>query len=142
MPGVFPNNWPKPVVANVIDTTARDLAEVLARMPSVDCSTSSLTTEKAKKFASRKTKIALYYVEHSRLKLQLYSGADWFFSFAAMPLVVEPDFDARCPRFRIDSPVDAYWETDLYGEVTLYAKSWTETAGALVHKFPELARWV
>lgn len=138
MPGVFPQNWPKPVVANVIDTTARDLAEVLARMPSVDCSTSSLTTEKAKKFASRKTKIALYYAEHSRLKIQLYAGADWFFSFAATPVIVEPDFEAQCPRFRLDSPVDAYWETDLYGEVKVYAKSWTETAGSLVHKFPEL----
>lgn len=142
MPGVFPSNWPKPVVANVIDTTARDLAEVLARMPNVDCATSNLTTEKAKKFAARKTKIALYYAEHSRLKLQLYSGADWFFSFAATPIVVEPDFDAQCPRFRLDSPVDAYWETDLYGEVKLYAKAWTETAGALKHKFPELESYI
>lgn len=142
MPGVFPQNWPKPVVANVIDTTARDLAEVLARMPNIDCATSTLTTEKAKKFAARKTKIALYYVEHSRLKLQLYSGADWFFSFAGMPIVVEPDFEARCPRFRLDSPVDAYWETDLYGEVKVYAKSWTETAGALKHKFPELESYI
>ena len=139
MPGVFPSNWPRPVVANVLDTTARDLAEVLARMPSIDCTTSNLTTEKAKKFAGKKTKICLYYVEHSRLKIQLYTGADWFFSFAAMPIVVEPDFDAACPRLRIDSPVDAYWELDLYGEVKLYAKTWGDTVGSLRHKFPELA---
>ena len=138
MPGVFPANWPRPIVANVLDTTARDLAEVLARMPNIDCSSSSLTTDKAKKFAAKKTKVALYYAEHSRLKLQLYSGADWFFTFAAMPIVVEPDFNAQCPRFRIDTPVNAYWETDLYGEVKLYGKVTNETVGKLRYQYPEL----
>lgn len=139
LPGVFPADWPRPVVANVIDTTARDLAEVLARMPGIDCTTSQNTSERSKKYASKKTKICLYYVEHSRLKLQLYSGADWFFSFAAMPIVVEPDFEAQCPRFRIDSPIDAYWDLDLYGEVKVYCKTWGDTVGSLRNKFPELA---
>jgi hypothetical protein len=138
MPGVFPSNWPKPIVANVIDTTARDLAEVLARLPNIDCASSTLTTDKAKKFAARKTKIALYYVEHSRLKLQLYSGADWFFTYAACPIVVEPDFGANCPRLRVDNPMNAYWETDLYGEVKLYGKRSEDTVGRLRHQYPEL----
>ena len=139
LPGVFPSNWPRPVVANVLDTTARDLAEVVGRLPTIDCTTSALTTDKSKRYAAKKTKIALYYVDHSRLRLQLYSGADWFFTYAAMPLVVEPDFETQCPRFRIDSPVDAYWETDLYGTVKVYAKSWGDKVGSLKHKFPELA---
>lgn len=139
LPGVFPENWPKPVIANVLDTTARDLAEVLARMPNIDCSTSNLTTEKAKRFAAKKTKICLYYIEKSRLPIQLFSGADWFFSYAAMPIIVEPDFKHSCPRFRLDSPVDAYWELDLYGEVKVYCKTWGDTVGSLRYKFPELA---
>src|SRR5688500_15455499 len=104
MTGEFPANWPRPVVANILDTTARDLAEVLARLPAIDCVSSSLTSERSKKFSSKRTKIALYYVDHSRLKIQLYSGCDWFFSFAAMPIIVEPDFDAQCPVFRLDDP--------------------------------------
>lgn len=139
MPGVFPSNWPRPVVANVIDTTARDLSEVLARMPNIDCATSNNTTDKSKKFAAKKTKICLYYLEKSRFKLQLLSGCDWFFSFAAMPIVVEPDFRYSCPRFRVDSPMGAYWDLDHYGEVKRYAKKWEDTIGALKHKFPELA---
>jgi hypothetical protein len=138
MPGTFPSNWPKPVVANILDTTARDLAEVLARIPAVDCTSSSLTTDKSKKFSSKRTKIALYYVEHSRLKLQLYRGADWFFSFAAMPIVVEPDFETNCPRFRIDDPRGAYWELDFYGNTKIYAKSWQDTIDSLAAKFPEV----
>lgn len=139
LPGVFPSNWPRPVIANVLDTTARDLAEVLARMPKIDCTTSNLTTEKAKKFSAKKTKIAHYYVEKSRLPIQLFSGADWFFSFAATPVIVEPDFDKKCPMIRVDSPIDAYWELDLYGNVKVYVKTWGDTVGSLRYKFPELA---
>lgn len=142
LPGVFPGNWPKPVVANVIDTTARDLAEVLARMPGIDCTSSEMTSDAAKKFAAKRTKIALYYVEHSRLKLQLYSGCDWFFSFAAMPIVIEPDFQAQCPRLRIDDPRGAYWETDFYGNVKIYAKCWQDTVDALAAKFPEVESFI
>jgi hypothetical protein len=138
MPGAFPSNWPRPVVANILDTTARDLAEVLARMPAIDCTSSTQTTDKAKKFSSKRTKIALYYVEHSRLKLSLYTGCDWFFSFAAMPLVVEPDFDTQCPRIRIDDPRGAYWETDFYGNVKIYAKEWADTISSLCAKFPDV----
>lgn len=142
MPGVFPEAWPRPVVANILDTTARDLAEVLARMPGIDCTSSQLTSSKAKKFSGKRTKIALYYIAHSRLKLQLYSGCDWFFTFAAMPVVVEPDFDAMCPRFRIDDPRGAYWETDFYGNVQIYAKTWQDTINSLSAKFPEVAEYI
>lgn len=142
MPGVFPENWPRPVVSNVIDTTARDLAEVLARLPAIDCTSSQLTTTTAKTFSAKRTKIALYYVAHSRLKLQLYSGCDWFFSFAAMPIIIEPDFDAQCPRLRLDDPRGAYWETDFYGNVKIYAKTWQDTINSLSAKFPEVAQYI
>jgi hypothetical protein len=142
MPGIFPNSWPKPIIANVLDTTARDLAEVTARLPAIDCSSSQLTSGRAKKFSSKRTKIALYYVTHSRLKLQMYSGCDWFFSFAAMPIVIEPDFEAHCPRFRLDDPRSAVWQTDLYGTVKVYAKKWQDTIGNLVAKFPEIENFI
>lgn len=142
LPGVFPSNWPRPVVANILDTTARDLAEVLARMPAIDCTSSIQTTEAAKKFSAKRTKIALYYVEHSRLKLQLYSGGDWFFSFAAMPIVIEPDFESQCPRMRVDDPRGAYWETDFYGNVKVYAKAWEDSISSLAAKFPDVAEMI
>jgi hypothetical protein len=142
MPGVFPSNWPKPVVANIIDTTARDLAEILARLPAIDCQSSQTTTQKSKKNSAKRTKIALHYIDHSRIKLQLYSGCDWFFSFAAMPLVVEPDFNERTPVMRIDDPRGAYWETDFYGNVKVYAKCWQDTVSSLCAKFPDLKAWI
>jgi len=142
MPGVFPKNWPKPVVANIVDVTARDMAETLARLPSIDCNSSQLTSDRAKRFSSKRTKVALYYVEHSRLKLQLYTGCDWFWSFAAMPVIIEPDFEAQCPRFRIDDPRTAFWQTDFYGNVTLYCKVWQDTIESLSAKFPEVREFI
>lgn len=137
MPGVFPANWPKPVVSNIIDVTARDLAEMLARLPAVDCTSSQTTTDRSRKFASKRTKIALHYMEHSRFKLQMYSGCDWFWSYGAMPVICEPDFDKKTIRMRVDNPLSAFWATDFYGEVKVYAKSWTDTGVNLAAKFPE-----
>lgn len=37
LPGMFPDIWPKPIVANFVDTTARDLAEVTGTVPSINC---------------------------------------------------------------------------------------------------------
>ena len=137
MPGIFPTSWPKPIVANVIDTTARDLARVLARMPAVDCSTGNMTSERAKAHAAKKTKIGLHYLDKSRVKKQLYVGADWYFTFGAMPIIIEADFDYQCPKMRFDDPRGAYWQTDAYGNVKHYIKTWHESLGSLIGKFPE-----
>lgn len=37
LPGMFPEIWPKPIVANFVDTTARDLAEVTGIAPAINC---------------------------------------------------------------------------------------------------------
>lgn len=142
MPGVFPANWPKPVVSNIIDVTARDLAEMLARLPAVDCTSSNTTSDRSKKFASKRTNIALHYMEHSRFKLQMYSGCDWFWSYGAMPVICEPDFDKKTIRMRVDNPMSAYWSTDFYGTVKTYAKSWTDTGINLASKFPEFKEYI
>jgi hypothetical protein len=59
-----------------------------------------------------------------------------------MPVIIEPDFETRCPRIRIDDPRGAYWETDFYGNVTIYAKAWEDTVGSLAAKFPDLADFI
>jgi hypothetical protein len=139
MPGVFPQSWPKPIVANVIDTTAEDLARVLARLPSVDCASSNTVSERAKQFAAKRTKIALHYLDRSRIKKQLTRGADWYFTFGAMPVIAEPDFETQSPTLRIDDPRGAYWRTNHFGDVSVYVKTWEESCGSLAAKFPQYA---
>src|SRR6266567_4599159 len=63
IPGAMPDAWPRPIVANLIDTSARDFAETMGGMPSINCSAGVTTTDKAKKFSSKRTKIANHYVQ-------------------------------------------------------------------------------
>lgn len=141
MPGAMPDAWPKPIVANMIDTSARDLAEVMGTMPSINCASGVITTDKAKKFSGKRTKIANAYVQSS----QLHSGkqvtfCDYYNTFGMAIYVVEPDFEDRIPRLRVENPMGVYPELDLYGRVRSYTKVWREEAIHLVAKFPHLLR--
>src|SRR5256885_2039273 len=57
-PDMVSEEYPKPIIANFIDIAARDLAEVIAPMPSFNCSSTSLTSDAAKRFADKRSKIA------------------------------------------------------------------------------------
>lgn len=139
MPGSLPDAWPRPVVANAIDTAARQLAENLAPLPSINCSTGVMTSERSKKFVAKKTKIAYSYVADSKLRKNMPTGADWYLMYGGLIFVVEPDFEAGKPRIRLESPMRSYVEYDLAGNVRSYTKVWRETARQLASKFPEHA---
>lgn len=138
-PDLFPSTWPKPVVANFVDVAARDLAEVIAPLPSFNCVTGNMVTEKAKKAAAKRTKIAHYYLQHSRLAQQMPTGCDQYLTYGFLPILVEPDFEANCPRIRLEDPMKAYPEFDRWGQVVSYAKCWHKTAGELAAEWPEHA---
>jgi hypothetical protein len=76
-PDFFPDGIDANVVANFIDIVARDLSEVMAPLPAVNCSAVSQTSDKARQFADKRTRIASNYFSHSDLAVQMYSGADW-----------------------------------------------------------------
>jgi hypothetical protein len=141
IPGSMPEAWPKPIVANLIDTSARDLAEVMGTMPSVNCSTGILTTDKAKRFSSKKTKIANYYIQSSRLNAgKQVELADYYTTYGLAVYVVEPDFEDKRPHIRVENPMGIYPDTDMFGRLRSYTKVWREEAIHLVSKFPGLAR--
>jgi hypothetical protein len=57
-PGQFPDDYPKPMVANFIDVAARDVAEVIAPLPTFSCMTTNSTSDRARKRADIRTMIA------------------------------------------------------------------------------------
>lgn len=138
-PGTMPDAWPKPIVANLIDASARQLAENLAPLPSINCASGVISSERAKRAVARKTKIAYSYVIDSNLKARMPQGCDWYLTYGSMPIVVEPDFEAGAPRLRIDNPMKSYPQFDLSGKVISYTKVWREEAWRLADKFPEYA---
>lgn len=141
VPGSMPDAWPKPIVANMVDTAARDMAEVMGSMPSINCASGVITTDKAKRFSGKRTKIANAYVQHS----QLHSGkqvtfCDYYNTYGMAVYVIEPDFETKMPRIRVENPMGVYPELDLYGNVRSYTKVWRDEAINLVSKFPHLLR--
>lgn len=138
-PDLFPEGMPFAMVANFIDVAARDLAEVLAPLPSFNCAAVKTTDAKARKFADKRSMIANNYVANSRLQSQMYWGADWYFSYGFLPIHVEPDFDGNIPFIRVEDPMGSYPEFDRFGRCVAYAKRYKKTSNELAHEFPEFA---
>lgn len=138
-PDLFPEGVPNAMVANFVDVAARDLAEVLAPLPSFNCSTINVANAKARAFADKRGMIANNYVFNSRLQSQMYWGSDWYFSYGFLPIHVEPDFEDNLPRIRVEDPMGSYPEFDRFGRCIAYAKRYMKTAHELANEFPEHA---
>src|SRR5258707_2454265 len=141
MPGAMPDAWPKPIVANLIDTSARDFAETMGTMPSINCSAGVITTDKSKKFMAKRTKIANHYVQSRKLQNgHQVEFCDYYNTYGMGIYVIEPDFEDKMPRIRVENPMGVYPEMDLYGRIRSYTKVWREEAIHLAAKFPSLLR--
>ncbi len=138
-PDLFPEGMPHAMVANFVDVAARDLAEVLAPLPSINCSTTNVTSDRARAFADKRSMVANNYVYHSRLQTQMYPGSDQYFSYGFLPLHVEPDWDNDLPRIRVEDPTGVYYERDRFGRLVAYAKRYVKSVGELANEFPEHA---
>jgi hypothetical protein len=141
-PDMFPEGATKAMVANFVDVAARDVSEVLAPLPSFNCTTTNSGSDRAKKAADIRTLIANNYVEFSRLQTQMYQGADWYGSYGFLPIVVEADEEASLPRIRVDNPMGAYPEFDRYGRIVSYTKRYKKTMAELIVDFPEYQRQI
>ena len=138
-PDFFPEGMSAPMIANFIDVAARDLAEVLAPLPSFNCSTANVNSDRAKSAAEKRTMIANYYVQSSRLQTQMYTGADWYLTYGFLPIVIELDAENSQPRIRIDNPMGAYPEFDRFHRIISYTHRYQKTVAELVAEFPEYA---
>jgi hypothetical protein len=139
-PDFFPDGVDANVVANFIDIVARDLSEVMAPLPAVNCSAANQVSDKARQFADKRTRIASNYFNHSDLSVHMYSGADWYLTYGFVPFIIELDEEAKMPRIRIENPIGAYPEFDRYGRCVAFAKRYVMTLGELVSQFPEYER--
>jgi hypothetical protein len=136
-PDAFSQDWPKPIIANFLQSAAMDMAESLAPLPSLTCASGSMVSESAKERASKRQKIGANYWEQSKLAKFSVNAADWFFTAGFLPILVEPDFDRGLPMIRFDDPYMAYPEVDRYGTCHTYTKVLRYTARELANMFPE-----
>ena len=139
-PNFFPDGVDANVVANFIDIVARDLSEVMAPLPAINCSAANQVSDRARTFADKRTRIASNYFLHSDLSVQMYSGADWYLTYGFLPFIIELDEEAKLPRIRLENPIGSYPEFDRYGRCIAFAKRYSLTLGELVAQFPEYER--
>ena len=136
-PNFFPEGVDANVVANFIDIVARDLSEVMAPLPAINCSAASQVSDRARQFADKRTRIASNYFANSDLQVQMYAGADMYITYGFLPFCIELDEEAKIPRIRIENPMGAFPEFDRYGRCIAFAKVYKLTLGELVSQFPE-----
>jgi hypothetical protein len=141
VPSLMPDSFPKPIVANMINSMAKDYAEQIGVMPSINCTSGIITSAAAKKFSSKRTKIAHYWVIDSHLPAgKQVEFADSFITYGLGVYIVEPDFEKKQPVIRVENPIGTYPEFDVFCNLRSFTKVWHEEAIHLVSKFPFIKR--
>jgi len=140
-PDVFPETgpWQEPIIANMIDIAARDMAEMIAPLPTFTAGSMTMTSERAREAASLKTKVALGYVTNSDLQVQMYNAADWYVTYGFLPIRVEADYEGSMPIIRALDPVGCYPELDRFGRVVALFQRVLVNKDVLATQFPEYA---
>ena len=138
-PDFFPEGVDANVVANFVDIVARDLSEVMAPLPAINCSAASQVSDRARSFADKRTRIASNYLSNSDLQVQMYVGADHYITYGFVPFVIELDEESKLPRVRVENPRMSYPEFDRYGRCVAFAKLYVLTLGEVVSQFPDQA---
>ena len=136
-PDLFPEGpFDKGIVANMVDVAARDLAESLAPLPAFNCHSGKPSSDSARIFAEKRTKIVNGYLEFSRLQVQMYNAADQYFTYGFVPAIVEVDTDEMLPRIKFLDSVGAYPVYDRWGDVQAAFFSFWMSYDELIAAYP------
>ena len=138
-PDLFPDEGPytQPVTANIIDVAARDLAEMIAPLPAINCWSPNMTSESAQKKADKRTKIANGLVIGSDLQHQMYNGADWYLTYGFLPGKVEIDPHDNQPVIRLINPIGCYPIYDRFSRVQAMYQRLHMDLDSIIDLYPE-----
>jgi hypothetical protein len=138
-PSMFSEEYPKPLIANLIDVSARDLAEAMAPLPTFSCSASNMVSDAARKAADTRARIANYYVGRSELSVQMYTGADWYNTYGMMIGMIDLDYEGNEPTIKLINPFGSYPEMDRFGRCLSLTQVVGMDAQTLASLYPEFA---
>jgi len=139
-PALFPEGpFDKGIVANAVDTIARDLAEVLSPLPSFNCASAKMTTDTARLFAEKRTRIVNGYIDHSAVQIQLYTAADRYFTYGFVPSIIELDPEANMPRITFLDSIGAYPVFDRWGNIKAGFFCFYRSRDELAAQYPHAA---
>jgi hypothetical protein len=139
-PDLFPEGpFDRGIVANMVDVAARDLAEVLAPLPSFNCASSKMVSDTAREFAEKRTRIVNGYLSFSDVQRQMYNAADRYFTYGFVPAMVEVDADERMPRITFMDSIGTYPVFDRWKRVSGAFFAFYKTRDELLAMYPDAA---
>jgi len=142
-PDLFPDGpFENPIVANMVDIAARDIAEVIAPLPSFSCTSTSMVSETARRKADKRGEIVNGIVNFSDLQTQMFNAADRYVTYGFVPAQVEIDIDESMPRIKFFDSLGSYPVIDRYGRVTMFFQRMNKPTEELMAKYPELAHLI
>lgn len=147
MRDVFPDLFPdgpfeNPIVANMVDIAARDLAEVIAPLPAFNCNATSMVSEAKRKQADKREEIVNGIVDFSDLQTQMFQAADRYVTYGFVPAKIEVDLEARMPRIRFFDALGSYPVIDRYNRVIAFFQRIQKPTEELMAEYPEIAHLI
>jgi hypothetical protein len=142
-PDLFPDGpFENPIVANMVDIAARDLAEVIAPLPAFNCNSTSMVSETARKKADKREEIVNGIVDFSDLQSQMFNAADRYVTYGFVCAQVEIDEVEKMPRIRFLDSIGTYPIIDRYGRVTGMFQRINKPTQELMSQYPEIAHLI
>lgn len=139
-PNLFNDTFRKPIVANLVDTAARDTAAVLAPLPAFNCSAATGLSDRARAFADKRTKIVRDYFTQAQFEWQMLRGADQYNSYGLLVLKVEPDFEKKTVRPLVVDAIGSYPVWNRFGETIEFARVYYRDWFSIVADYPQVER--
>jgi hypothetical protein len=139
-PEAFSEDYPRPIVANIIDVQARHATAALSPMPMIRCRIGvNGASQASKDRASKRTKIVNHYFEQSRVEFQMQKGADQFYTFGMIVAEIVPNFDEMRPEIRIREAQYTYPVWDAFMRTVEVAQRFERRVADLMAQYPEVA---
>lgn len=139
-PDLFPDGpFENPIVANMVDISARDLSEVIAPMPAFNCNSPTMVSEKERKKADKREEIVNGIVDFSDIQTQMFTAADRYVTYGFVPAQVEYDLEAKMPRIRFLDSYGSYPMIDRFGRVQYFYQRIEKPVSELMAAYPEYA---
>lgn len=144
MRDVFPDLFPdgpfeNPIVANMVDISARDLSEVIAPLPAFNCNSPSMVSDKERKKADKREEIVNGIIDFSDMQTQMFSAADRYVTYGFVPAQVEVDLERNMPRIRFLDSYGCYPIIDRFGKVHGMYQRIKKSLAELMSAYPEYA---
>jgi hypothetical protein len=142
-PDLFPDGpFENPIVANMVDIAARDLAETIAPLPAFNCNSTSMVSDAVRRKADKREEIVNGIVDFSDLQSQMFNAADRYVTYGFVPAQVEIDYDAQMPRIRFFDSIGTYPVIDRFGRCTMLFQRINKPTQELMSQYPEIAHLI